>query len=117
MARITFTVSNLRITALALACAGLSLSGAAFAGGNAAEGKQKSATCVACHGPDGMGISEEFPILAGQHASYLVQALKQYKSGERKNAIMAGFVAALSEKDIEDLAAYYASMKSGLATP
>lgn len=103
-------------TVVALLLAG-TLSPAAHASGNPAAGKQKAATCVACHGEDGKGTAPEFPVLAGQYASYLEQALKQYKSGERKNAIMAGFAAALSEQDIKDLAAYYARMASDLTTP
>lgn len=112
-------MSNTRIftlAAVALLLAG-TLNAAAHASGNPAAGKQKSATCVACHGEDGNGTAPEFPVLAGQYASYLEQALKQYKNGERKNAIMAGFAAALSEQDIKDLAAYYARMASDLRTP
>lgn len=89
----------------------------AGAGGNAAVGQKKAATCVACHGEDGLGIAPEFPILAGQYASYLEQALLQYKNGSRKNAIMAGFAAGLSEQDIKDLAAFYAGLQSPLYTP
>ena len=78
---------------------------------DAAAGKQKSQTCAACHGPDGNSPSPLYPHLAGQYETYLLQALKDYKSGARKNAIMAGMVAALSEEDLKDLAAYYASQK------
>ena len=97
---------------------GLLLTGAA---GNAAAaditaGKEKSATCVACHGADGNSTDPQFPRLAGQHASYLERALLDYRSGARKNPIMAGFAAGLSDADIADLAAYYAS-QSGLITP
>lgn len=106
----------LPLTAFALLLSG-PLSSVAHASGSPAAGKQKAATCVACHGEDGKGTAPEFPVLAGQYSSYLEQALKQYKSGERKNAIMAGFAAALSEQDIKDLAAYYARMASDLTTP
>lgn len=92
-------------------------SSSAEAGGNPMSGKEKSATCVACHGDDGKGTAPEFPVLAGQYASYLEQSLKQYQTGERKNAIMMGFAAALSEQDIKDLAAYYSKLKSDLTTP
>jgi cytochrome c553 len=54
---------------------------------------EKVALCQTCHGEDGMGIEESYPVLAGQHKSYLVQALEQYRSGARKNAIMGGFAA------------------------
>ena len=89
-------------------------SGAAMAGGDASAGEGKSTTCQACHGADGNGIDPMYPKLSGQYASYLEQALKDYKSGARSNPIMAGFSATLSEEDIEDLAAYYASMESQL---
>ncbi len=103
---------------LILGLLGLALvSHPATAGGNAAAGQKKAATCVACHGEDGLGTAPEFPILAGQYASYLEQALLQYKDGSRKNAIMAGFAAGLSEQDIKDLAAYYAALDSPLSTP
>ena len=82
-----------------------------LAGGDVAAGKEKSATCVACHGPDGNSPSPAFPILAGQYADYLVQALKAYRAGTRQNAIMAGFASNLSDQDIADLAAYYASQE------
>lgn len=81
----------------------------AHAVGNAANGKAKSAACAACHGPDGNSPLPLYPKLAGQHADYLQQALKGYKSGARKNEIMKGMAAPLSAQDIEDLAAFYAS--------
>lgn len=84
--------------------------------GNAASGKQKSQACIACHAEDGNSTNPQFPRLAGQHPDYLVKALRDYKSGERKNAIMAPFAAGLSPQDMEDLAAYFAQQK-GLSTP
>lgn len=84
------------------------LSGPAYSSGNAEKGKTLTATCVACHGENGISISPAFPNLAGQYEDYLVQALKAYRSGERQNPIMAPMVATLSDQDIEDLAAYYA---------
>jgi cytochrome c553 len=82
------------------------------AGGDPEAGKQKSAACQACHGPDGVSPSPAFPHLAGQYRDYLVQALLDYQSGQRANAIMRGFAEPLSRQDIEDLAAYYASRKN-----
>ena len=82
----------------------------AFAGGSVAAGKEKSKTCVACHGEDGMSPNTQFPVIAGQYKDYLFNALTDYKSGQRKNPIMTGIVAALSEQDMHDLAAYYASL-------
>ncbi|HSS63967.1 MAG TPA: cytochrome c [Gammaproteobacteria bacterium] len=86
----------------------------AFAQGDAAAGKEKSAPCAACHGADGNSQDPNFPLLAGQHADYMVKALEDYKSGERKNPIMAGFAAGLSKQDREDLAAFFASQKGPL---
>ncbi len=92
------------------------VSGSALAGGgDPVIGKTKAAPCAACHGQDGKGIAPNYPVLAGQHADYLTHALKQYRSGERKNAIMAGFAGALSDDDIEDLAAWFGSLE-GLIT-
>jgi len=87
-----------------------------FAKGNAADGKAKAAqVCAACHGPDGNKPSDAAqPILAGQHYDYLVRALTDYKIGRRNNPIMKGFASQLSKKDIEDLAAWFASQKSNL---
>jgi len=70
-----------------------------------------------CHGPDGNSpTSPEFPRLAGQYYDYLVRALNEYKSGARKNAVMAGQAQPLTAKEIEDLAAFYASQKGSLYT-
>lgn len=76
-------------------------------------GKEVSKQCVSCHGEDGNSPTPNFPRLAGQHQDYLLHALKAYKTGERKNAIMVGIVAALSEDDMKNVAAYY-SIQSGL---
>ncbi len=84
-------------------------------GGNAAAGKEKSQTCVACHGEAGMSAVATFPNIAGQYEDYLYVALTDYKSGSRNNPIMSGIVAALNEQDMKDLAAYYASL-DGLET-
>jgi len=70
--------------------------------------------CMGCHAVDGNSVIPTNPILAGQYEDYLVHALKQYKSRERKNAIMAGFAANLSDKEIADLAAWFSSNDSKL---
>lgn len=78
-------------------------------------GKAKSVVCQACHGPDGNGIGDpQYPNLAGQYADYIAKALHDYKSGKRKNAIMAGFATTLSDEDINNLAAYFASQTGPL---
>lgn len=94
--------------------AALLAGGSAYAG-NIAAGKEKAKACAACHGADGNSASADFPKLAGQHADYLLKSLQGYKAGTRKNAIMAPMAANLSQRDMEDLAAYYASQQ-GLAT-
>lgn len=65
--------------------------------------------CTACHGADGHAALPEYPALAGQHADYLARALRDYKSGKRKNAVMAGIVGTLADKDIDAVAAFYAN--------
>jgi len=77
--------------------------------GDPAAGKAKSATCAACHGMDGNSNNPEWPSLAGQHEGYLYKQLKNFKSEKRVNASMAPMVAPLSEQDMADLAAYFAS--------
>ncbi len=90
--------------------------GNALAAGDHKAGKKKAEACAACHGADGnTSLSVEYPRLAGQYASYIEKALADYKSGARKNPIMAGMVANLSEQDRADLAAYFASRPGNLA--
>ncbi len=74
-------------------------------------------TCVACHGADGAKtVMDDYPILAGQYADYLVQALKDYKSGKRKNPIMAGIITGIDEKDFQALANFFANQKALCST-
>jgi len=82
---------------------------AAWAEGDAAAGKEKSASCGGCHGADGTSVNPEWPNLAGQGDRYLDKQLQDFKGGERKNATMAPMVAALNEQDIANLSAYYSS--------
>lgn len=81
----------------------------AFSAGNAAAGKSKSAVCHACHGPTGQAVLPIYPNLGGQHQDYLIKTLREFRDGTRQNAIMSGFAANLSDSDIEDIAAWYAS--------
>ena len=77
--------------------------------------KEKAKTCAACHGEDGNAAANPmYPRLAGQYHDYLARALHEYKSGERKNPIMAGFVATLSEAEIQALASYFAALPGKL---
>ena len=93
----------------------LALSPAAFATGDAAAGKAKSAVCAACHGADGnTPIDANTPKLAGQHEDYLAKVLRDYRSGARANAIMGAQAGNLKDQDIDDLAAYYAAQNGDL---
>ncbi len=93
-----------------LVLAALVLPGAALAG-DAAAGKAKSATCAACHGANGISPNDLWPNLAGQKAGYLVKQMKAFRDGQRADPMMAPMAASLSDADIDDLAAYYASLK------
>ncbi|MDG2456296.1 MAG: c-type cytochrome [SAR86 cluster bacterium] len=77
--------------------------------GNADSGKDKVATCVACHGQDGNSMVGLWPSLAGQNANYLVRQLQHIKSGKRSIAVMAGLLDNFSTEDLSDIAAFYAS--------
>lgn len=94
----------------------LALAGTVQAKGNAERGKAKAAqVCAACHGADGAKpTAPDQPILAGQYNDYLVKALQDYKSGKRANPIMKAFAGPLSRQEMEDLAAWFSSQKSGL---
>ena len=76
-------------------------------------GEEKSQVCAGCHGVNGDSKIAMYPKLAGQYKDYLSNALHAYRSGSRKNAIMSGFAAGLSNQDIEDLSDYY-SQQDGL---
>lgn len=73
-------------------------------------------TCASCHGEKGISTAPMYPHLAGQHASYLLHALKEYKAGRRQNQIMQPMVEGLSEEEMEALAKHFADMP-GLSTP
>lgn len=72
-------------------------------------GRAKAATCVACHGPEGIAAAPQWPNLAGQHETYLLQSLAQYKNGKRVDMVMNPMAAPLDEQSIEELAAFFAS--------
>jgi len=91
---------------LLMLAAALAFCTAAHAGDPAA-GKEKSKPCAACHGENGVSQAPDFPKLAGQYYEYLVRALNDYKSGARKNPVMAPQAANLKPEDIADLAAYF----------
>ncbi len=101
-----------------LAAAALAATSLTAAAADIDAGKKKvQEVCAACHGLDGATpTAPDYPKLAGQYPDYLNKALRDYKSGMRKNPIMAGMAAPLTEKDIENLAAYFASQPSNLAS-
>ncbi|MBA6328858.1 cytochrome c [Colwellia sp. MB02u-6] len=82
----------------------------AFAG-DAAAGKAKTAMCSACHGAAGISAIPMYPNLAGQKEAYLAQQLKNFRSGQRKNAVMGPMAMGLSDDDIANISAYYSSLK------
>ena len=108
------TRKHLLLTLLAAAAAvGAATSQAANLEAGRAKAKE---VCAACHGQDGNSPTPDYPKLSGQHTDYLEKALRDYKSGLRKNPIMAGFAGALSTADIENLAAFYHSQPAAVST-
>jgi len=99
----------LRLVGMAAALALFGVADAASAADLAAGKSKATEVCAACHGADGNSSSQDFPKLGGQYPDYLAKALRDYKSGDRKNAIMAGFAKPLSSADIDNLAAYYST--------
>ncbi len=100
----------------AISGAALLISGQAFAADIEAGKTKAAAVCASCHGADGNSQAPNFPKIGGQHRTYLAKSLKDYKTGARKDPVMAGMAAALSEDDIEDLAFYYSKQSSSLKT-
>ena len=97
--------------------AALAACSAAAEAGDPAAGRKKAAMCQVCHGLDGIAKNPDAPNLAGQNEIYLVRSLTAFKAGERKNEQMAVVAPALSEADIANLAAYYASIKITVQVP
>lgn len=77
--------------------------------GDATAGQGKAAVCGACHGMDGNSADPQYPKLAGQHESYIARQLTSFKAGKRQNPIMLGMATPLSEQDMHDIGAYFAS--------
>jgi cytochrome c553 len=94
-----------------LAAALLVAAPVSLAAGDAAAGKAKSATCAGCHGAAGISGNDLWPNLAGQKEGYLAKAMKDYRDGKRNDPMMSSMAKPLSDQDIADLAAYYASLK------
>jgi cytochrome c553 len=106
-------------TRLLIAAVAAALATSAHAAGDPVAGKQKNFQCIGCHGIAGWKTAfpevYHVPKLGGQHAAYIVAALKQYKKGERDHPTMRSIAADLSDKDMEDLAAYYAQAAGATA--
>ena len=90
---------------------GAAQQGPEITGGQVGRGRDKAATCIACHGEAGISLTPEWPTLAGQHESYLLLTMEQYKDGTRQDPVMAGLVLAFSQQDLEDLAVFYAAQQ------
>lgn len=102
---------RIRVFAMALACLAVSL--AARADGDAAKGKVESYACIGCHGIPNYGNdypTYRVPKLAGQHAAYILQALKEYKAGDRSHNTMHAQASSLTDQQMQDIAAYFESL-------
>ncbi len=111
------SLSSIKPSTISLVAAALLLAfaGNASAKGDATAGANKAKPCTACHGTDGNATQDQqYPRLAGQYADYIARALHEYKNGERNNSIMKGMDAPLSDQDIDDIAAYFASQPGKL---
>jgi cytochrome c553 len=107
------TMNNRTLMFIAAAAAVIATTHVQAANLAAGQAKAKE-VCAACHGADGNSQVQDYPKLAGQHSDYLEKALRDYKSGARKNPIMAGFAGALSNEDIANLAAWFNSQPAAL---
>ncbi len=94
----------------------VSATGIASAAGDATAGKTKSAACAACHTADGNSMIPNFPKIAGQHETYIIKQLTEFKAGTRKDATMLGMTAALGAQDMADLGAYFASQSAKIGS-
>jgi cytochrome c553 len=101
------TIKSILLFSLVLCMTGFGA--AASAQGSAEEGAKKARACQVCHGKGGRSTDPTYPILAGQHAKYIIKQLKAFRAGTRKDPIMNGMAAPLSDDDIEDVAAFFQS--------
>jgi cytochrome c553 len=110
-------MNMIRQTLIAITAAAAVVATAQAQGANLAAGQAKAKeVCAACHGVDGNSQLPDYPKLAGQHRDYLEKVLRDYKSGARKNPIMAGFAGTLSKEDIANLAAWFNSQPAALSS-
>lgn len=101
-----------KIVLSAILSVGFAIATPVMAAGDVAAGKEKAAACAVCHGNDGNSPSDMFPKLAGQHESYIVKQLAEFKSGDRLNDAMEMMTEELTEQDMADLGAFFASNKT-----
>ena len=80
-------------------------------------GRAKAAACAVCHGPNGLSVAPDAPHIAGQPALYLSNQLRAYRSGARKHEVMGVMAKPLSDSDIDDLAAWFASLQISVQAP
>ena len=106
-----------RFAAVTLVGLGLGTPAAALAAGNVKAGIEKVRLCEACHGLDGRSKVPEAPNLSGQVENYLVEQLRAFKAGTRRNEMMSVVVQGLSPQDIDDLAAYFSSIEVTVGAP
>ncbi|HHB12420.1 MAG TPA: cytochrome c [Chromatiales bacterium] len=100
------------VMSVGIAALVMGFSSAVVAGGDPAAGKEKAGICESCHGPGGRSLDpENNPVLAGKSEAYLLKALKEFKEGKRSPGPMAALCQTLSDQDMADLAAYFASQK------
>ncbi|GFE78147.1 cytochrome c [Steroidobacter agaridevorans] len=104
--------SMVLLTVLCGLQAGVSFAAEQPVAGSAEKGQAKAAPCVACHGVNGNSVNPEWPNLAGQHETYIKRQLSAFKSDQRQNVLMTPMAKPLSDEDIADLGAYFASQKS-----
>jgi len=83
--------------------------------GDAVAGRKKAQPCLTCHRKGNVVLGEKTPIISGQFQDYLMKSLRDYRSGARKHQVMNELTANLSDKDIEDVSAYYSGLKSRLS--
>jgi cytochrome c553 len=104
--------SMVLLTVLCGLQAGVSFAAEQPIAGSAEKGQAKAAPCVACHGVNGNSVNPEWPSIAGQHETYTKRQLAAFKHDERQNPLMTPMAKPLSDEDMADLAAYYATQKS-----
>jgi cytochrome c553 len=108
---------NRQLIAWTVALAAATTIAPAALAASAAAGKTKAAACAACHGPLGKATMPDAPNIAGQPAMYLVEQLKAYRSGARKHEVMSMMAKPLKDADIDDLAAWFASIQVQVQAP